>query len=221
MPDLKAARREWDRSLTAPNAGTSIGREFVTAAGWGLVTACGHGGCDGWHYGRETGLVCACGAVLDEPAKVAAGTALVGPLRPVRYADGRTEWHDLPRNTLDIRYAACNDHHLACDCREALLAEDTAEYRAMWQELEQAILDAIEGHQTYAFTGTDDSGWSGEDEYAQCKCPACVIARSVHIGFSECMRQHREAYERLAAESRERARAAFAAIYDGTDEVPF
>jgi hypothetical protein len=148
-------------------------------------------------------------------------TDIVGPLQPVRYADGRTDWHDLPRNTLDIRYAACISHHLACDCREALTAEDVAEYRAMFRELEQAILAAIKGHQTYAFTGADDTGWSGEDEFGQCKCQACVIARSVHIGFSECMRDHRADCERLAAESRERNRVLYVAMFDGSDEVPF
>jgi hypothetical protein len=152
---------------------------------------------------------------------VSTGTELAGPLRPVRYADGRTEWHDLPRNTLDIRYEACASHHLACDCREAALAEDIGEYRAMFRELEQAILAAIDGHQTYAFTGTDDTGWSGVDEFAQCKCQACVIARSAHIGFSECMRQYREDCERRAEESRERQRALYAAIYANSDEVPF
>jgi hypothetical protein len=149
------------------------------------------------------------------------GAELVGPLQPVRYAGGRTEWHDLPRNTLDPRYADCFAHHLACDCREAWLAEDIGEWRLMFRELERAILAAIKGHQTYAYTGTDDSGWSGEDEFAQCKCQACVIARSAHIGFSECMRQQRAAYERRAAESRERQRAAYAAFYADLDEVPF
>jgi len=148
-------------------------------------------------------------------------TELVGPLRPVRYATGRTQWRDLPRNTLDIRYAACGNHHLACDCREAMLAEDIGEWRAMFREVEQVVLAAIRGHQTYAYTGTDDSGWSGEDEFAQCKCQACEIARSAHIGFSECMGQQRAAYERLAAESRERQRAAYAAFYADLDEVPF
>ena len=148
-------------------------------------------------------------------------TELAGPLRPVRYATGHVQWHDLPRNTLDIRYAACGNHHLACDCREAMQAEDINEYRMMFRELEQAILGAIKGHQTYAFTGTDDTGWSGEDEFAQCKCQACVIARSVHIGFSECMQQHRADCERRAAESCERQRALFAAMYADMDEVPF
>jgi hypothetical protein len=122
---------------------------------------------------------------------------------------------------MDVRYEACASHHLACDCREALLAEDINEYRLMFRELEQAILAAIKGHQTYAFTGVDDSGWGGEDEFGQCKCQACAIARSVHIGFSECMAQHREDYERRAEECRERQRAAYCAIYADTDEVPF
>jgi len=146
---------------------------------------------------------------------------LVGPLRPVRYADGRTEWHDLPRNTIDIRYAACHDHHLACDCREAMLAEDIAEYRAMFRDLEQAILDAIKDHQTYAYTGQSDTGWSAEDDFGQCKCQACQIARAAHIGFSECMRQRMEASERAAAEARERDRAWWARNQPDMDEVPF
>ena len=184
---------------------------------WQVVLESGHWNHSGWTIdSRDGALVCGCGDVLREPGK-----ALVGPLRPVRYANGATRWHDLPRNTMDIRYAACASHHLACDCREALMAEDIAEYRAMFRELEQVILAAIKGHNTYAFTGTDDSGWSGVDEFAQCKCQACVIARSVHIGFSECMKQHREDCERRAAESRERMRAIYVAQFADTDEVPF
>ena len=146
---------------------------------------------------------------------------LVGPLRPVRYADGRTEWHDLPRNTLDIRYEACAIHHLACDCREAMLAEDITEYRAMFRELEQAILDAIQGHQTYAYTGQSDTGWSSEDEFAQCKCPVCAIARAAHIGFAETMRQRLEASKHLEAEATERDRAWWARNHPDLDEVSF
>jgi hypothetical protein len=146
---------------------------------------------------------------------------LVGPLQPVCYANGPVAWHDLPRNTLDVRYAACGNHHLACDCREAQQAEDIGEFAAMWGEIRRAVLAAIKGHQTYAFTGTDDTGWSGTDEFAQCKCQACVIARSAHVGYIECLQDHRRDCERLAAEARERNRIAYAAIYDGSDEVPF
>ena len=146
---------------------------------------------------------------------------LAGPLRPVRYADGRTDWHDLPRNTLDIRYEACASHHLACDCREALLAEDIAEYRAMWKQAEQAVLAAIKGHQTYAYTGQSDTGWSGPDDFGQCKCPACAIARAANIGFAECMRQRYAASRRQAAEAAERDREWWARNHPELNEVPF
>lgn len=138
-------------------------------------------------------------------------SALAGPLRPVRYADGATEWHDLPRNTLDIRYAACGNHHLACDCREAMLAEEIAEYRAMFRETEHAILAAIKGHLTWAYT---PDGY--EDEMARCKCPACVIARAAHIGYVECMNARTVDTLRLQAEARRRDRH-----YYDLNEVPF
>ena len=137
---------------------------------------------------------------------------LAGPLQRVRF-NGVTEYHDLPRNTLDPRYEACPAHHLACDCREALLAEETGEYRAMYRELEQAILAATEGHQTYAFDEFGD-----EDEFAQCKCPACGIARAAFVGFSETMRQREEAAARQSAEAARRYRGAH---HINLKEVPF
>jgi hypothetical protein len=185
---------------------------------WSLVADSGHLPCEGWQYDDETGrLTCACGVVLF----IAPKGRVVGPLQAVRYANGPTEWHDLPRSTLDIRYAACGNHHLACDCREALLAEDIAEYRGMFRQAEQAILAAIEGHQTYAYTGSSDTGWSSADDFGQCKCPACAIARAAHIGFSECMQQRLAASKRLEAEARERDRAYFTALYPNLNEVPF
>jgi hypothetical protein len=108
-------------------------------------------------------------------------TALVGPLQPVRYATGPTEYHDLPRNTLDIRYEACASHHLACDCREALLAENEGEWRGMFRAIEAALLDAIKGHNTWAYTRNGLEA----DPFAQCKCQACAIARKCHVGFLE------------------------------------
>lgn len=147
--------------------------------------------------------------------------ALVGPLRPVRYTTGPTQWHDLPRNTLDIRYSACGNHHLACDCREAMLAEDIGEYRAMYRDLEQAIIDAIKGHQTWAYTTVGEYGTTVDDEFAQCKCPVCEIARTCGVGWSECQRQRREAYEVQNAAERERERTYYAAHFPDLDEVPF
>ncbi|KPM55803.1 hypothetical protein ACG83_11060 [Frankia sp. R43] len=42
--------------------------------------------------------------------------------------------YDVPKSTLDPRYAACSDHHVACDCREAEHAETVAELIAELQE---------------------------------------------------------------------------------------
>jgi len=183
-----------------------------------LVSDAGHLACDGWQYDDEQGqLTCACGVVLF----IAPKGRVVGPLQPVRYASGPTEWHDLPRSTLDIRYAACGNHHLACDCREALLAEDIAEYRGMFRQAEQAILAAIEGHQTYAYTGSSDTGWSSADDFGQCKCTPCGIARAAGIGFAECMQQRREFYEAVNARGEEYDRARYAVLYPGPEEVPF
>lgn len=56
---------------------------------------------------------------------------------PIRYRP--------PRDTMDPRYAACRRHWVACDCREAHMAEDRAELRAYAAEnrrFEEAI-DAV------------------------------------------------------------------------------
>lgn len=106
--------------------------------------------------------------------------ALVGPLQRVRYADGTTRAHDLPRNTIDIRYSACASHHLACDCREALLAEEAGEYRAIYHEIEQAIIAAIAGHPTWAYSRDGRC----RDELGECKCAPCHIARKCFIGYA-------------------------------------
>lgn len=146
---------------------------------------------------------------------------LVGPVPVIRFMDGSRQAYEPPRDTCDIRYAACKDHHPACDCREAEMAEQIAEYRAMLRELEHAILAAIKGHQTYAYTGASDTGWSAEDGFGQCKCQACEIARTAHIGFSECMHERREASKRARAEAAARDAAYYERIYADLGEVPF
>lgn len=113
-------------------------------------------------------------------------TALVGPLQPVVY-NNRVDYRDLPRNTLDIRYEACGNHHLACDCREALLAESEGEWRHMYNALETAILDAIKSHNTW-----------DEIEANRCQCQACAIARSCHVGFFAWYDTHISVDQRFA-----------------------
>lgn len=48
-----------------------------------------------------------------------------------------------PRDTTDPRYAACRRHRVACDCREAHMAEDRAELRAYAAE-NRRFEDAID-----------------------------------------------------------------------------
>jgi hypothetical protein len=146
---------------------------------------------------------------------------LVGPLPVIGFMDGSTQAYTVPRDTMDIRYAACRDHHPACDCREAHLAEDIHEYRTMYRELEQAVLAAISGHQTYAYTGPSDTGWQGKDVFGQCKCQACGIARAARIGGGQCASQYLEASRRLEFERREADREYYARNFPQTDEVPF
>jgi hypothetical protein len=65
------------------------------------------------------------------------GGQVVGPLPRILYVDGSSEVYTPPVNTLDLRYVACTEHHRACDCREALHAEDRQELRAYADEVEK------------------------------------------------------------------------------------
>lgn len=104
-------------------------------------------------------------------------TDLVGPVKVVRFWGGprgsrgrfdptMSVIYDLPRNTLDPRFRACTDHHLACDCREAELGEDINEYRADYRGLRDALHRAVAGHDAHT-----------------CRCGACGIARETHLTF--------------------------------------
>lgn len=113
-------------------------------------------------------------------------TALVGPLPAIWFQDGSRIAYAPPRNTLDNRYAACNDHHPACDCREACWAEERQEYRAERAEVRRAGTEVLSGHVTYAWCE------DGQIDYARrCQCTGCQIARSCH-GVRGCLDQARE-----------------------------
>lgn len=123
-------------------------------------------------------------------------TELVGPLKvgKVSFTGGPSQfWHDdqghlriisshataiydVPVDTRDPRYAACTDHHIACDCREAELAEQISELRGEYSLLRNAIDTVLAGHPTTA---------DGEDRYGQpikpCQCTGCQIARAIYI----------------------------------------
>lgn len=101
-------------------------------------------------------------------------TALVGPLRRIHFRDGTRMVADPPRNTMDARWQACTDHHLACDCREAELAEEIAEQHAVRGEVEKAAQRVLAGHRIDA--------WSADgSRFAGCECTGCRLAREAHL----------------------------------------
>jgi hypothetical protein len=109
---------------------------------------------------------------------------------------------------------------MTCTCGIALYGFTAND--ALEVSTEQAILAAIEGHQTYAITTPSDSGWTAVDEFAQCRCQACAIARAARIGFAECMRQRAAFYKGIAARSADYDRVRYAVMFPpGSDEVPF
>lgn len=103
-------------------------------------------------------------------------TEIVGPLREGVIHFG--SWPNTtalpyvpPANTLDPRYAACADHHPACDCREAEFAEELGEWRLQSRQLKQAIGDVLAGHLTESFHA----------DRTPCQCTGCQIVRRAHL----------------------------------------
>ena len=100
--------------------------------------------------------------------------SLVGPLPVILFMDGTRQAYTPPRDTLDNRYAACRDHHPACDCREAEFAENFGEFRAERNDLTAAFAAELADHATWP-------EWrDGPDAPFQvCSCTGCRIARRV------------------------------------------
>lgn len=88
--------------------------------------------------------------------------------------------YDVPANTCDPRYVTCTDHHVACDCREAEIAEDRSEFSAWRREVEQAFAEILAGHPTMQYDG------SGEP--VACMCTGCQIARAAHMPWYQWQR---------------------------------
>lgn len=82
----------------------------------------------------------------------------------VRFADGSTVDYRPPINTVDPRYAACKEHRVGCDCREADLREDIVDNRAEWEGFRKALAEVLAGHAACC-----------------CRCSGCAIARAVHL----------------------------------------
>lgn len=119
------------------------------------------------------------------PLKVGKVTFTGGPSAMVRM-DGRLRFirtnanaiYTPPANTLDPRYDACTDHHVACDCREAVHAEIAHEYRMeaeYWRTERDALTrkftEVLAGHPTFA------------DK--PCQCTGCQLARLIPLDPEE------------------------------------
>lgn len=112
--------------------------------------------------------------------------ALVGPLPTIRFQDGTRQAYTVPRDTLDPRYPACRDHRPACDCREAMLAEDKNEYRSMLHGAEAAATEVLRGHATHAYTA------DGEIDYAR----RCQVAERIDAKLTT-VAEHEVEYSRI------------------------
>lgn len=104
-------------------------------------------------------------------------SAVVGPLPVIRFMDGTRQAYTPPRNTLDIRYAACSDHHPACDCREAEFAENFGEFRAERADIVAAFAAELQDHATWP----PWSDGSPDAAFNVCSCTGCRIARRVRF----------------------------------------
>ncbi|MEU0465072.1 hypothetical protein ABZ215_13800 [Amycolatopsis sp. NPDC006131] len=118
---------------------------------------------------------------------------LVGPVPTIYFHGGpggaRTvhrQAYEVPRNTLDPRFAACTEHHPACDCREAVLAEEQGELRAELTMLYRAVRTVLAGHRTWDWD--DDRAnrpglWLGDGPNA-CQCSGCKLVRTARVPVS-------------------------------------
>lgn len=118
-------------------------------------------------------------------------TAPVGPLPTIVFQGGaraERQAYDAPRDTMDPRYAACNQHHPACDCRKAELAEQLHEYRTERRALRTAAARLLAGHRLVDWGddlgGRDGIGddmrsrpWKGDGPLA-CQCTGCQLVRA-------------------------------------------
>lgn len=80
--------------------------------------------------------------------------------------------YEPPVNTVDPRYAACTDHHVACDCREAEFAEERREQRMEREAMRAAFDEILAGHETRNWNDGKSPG---------CMCTGCQLARACHI----------------------------------------
>lgn len=113
----------------------------------------------------------------------ATSKALVGPVHVVRFHGGPDGAQvsvicDPPKSTMDPRWITCAAHRVACDCREAELAEEITELRAMLKAAAEAAREVCVGHATWAY---ETDCYDGTDREIGCMCTGCQIIRRAHL----------------------------------------
>lgn len=105
---------------------------------------------------------------------------LVGPVPSVRFHDGTVIAYQPPRDTVDDdRWSNCHEHRVACDCREAELAEQIAELRSELETARRVARRILTGHATHAY---EDSPTTGDGSRpVGCMCTGCRIARGAYL----------------------------------------
>ncbi len=119
-------------------------------------------------------------------------TELVGPVPTIRFQGGsraERQAYEVPRDTMDPRYAACTEHRPACDCWEAELAEQIGEYRAEQEAVRRAAARLLVGHRLKDWQDDnkrsraelgDELWWryAHGDGPLACQCLGCQLARA-------------------------------------------
>ncbi|WP_328339481.1 hypothetical protein [Micromonospora sp. NBC_00421] len=83
----------------------------------------------------------------------------------VQFRDGSRIPYPVPPNTFDPRYIACTQHRVACDCREAELAEDRADLNAELKSLREVFRRVLGDHPN------------------GCMCTGCQVFRESRLHF--------------------------------------
>ena len=108
-------------------------------------------------------------------------TEVVGPIKVIHFGtwgSGGSVNYTPPRDTLDPRYKACVDHHVACDCREAEWSEQHHEWAYTFKEIRDAVDAILAGHPTTIY-GLPNP-YTGEVD-PPCQCTGCQLARAIHV----------------------------------------
>lgn len=95
----------------------------------------------------------------------------------IRFQDGTQLIYTPPRDTIDPRYDACTDHHVACDCREAEHQEWQSEASGYNRLMREVFARVLADHQTRVVLSDPFTDPTNKP----CMCTGCQIAREIGV----------------------------------------